>query len=131
MFKEVPERVVELVQKMLDSSPEIKSQDSVSMETKSHEGVTMVLNIWDFAGKEAYYTTHNLFLTSRAIYIIVFNLNQDFNDIEVSEVSSHADCRSVCNSSLIAQCLVYLTQELVITCFNNQSFLPLTFDACD
>lgn len=78
MFKEVPERVVELVQKMLDTPPpELKSQDSVSMTTKPSDGTKMVLNVWDFAGKEVYYTTHQVFLTSRALYVFVFNLTYD------------------------------------------------------
>lgn len=82
MIKEVPDRVVELVQKLLEnSSTEVKSQDSVSMATRSKDGARMVLNIWDFAGKEVYYATHQLFLTRRALYIFVFNLTHDLEDV--------------------------------------------------
>ncbi|XP_053395544.1 uncharacterized protein LOC123523775 [Mercenaria mercenaria] len=82
MFKEVPDRVVELVQKMLDnSSAEVKSQDSVSIATKPVDGAKMVLNIWDFAGKEVYYATHQIFLTSRALYVFVFNLTHDLEEV--------------------------------------------------
>ena len=82
MFKEVPECVVELVQKMLDnSSVEVKSQDSVTMATKPVDGAKMVLNIWDFAGKEVYYATHQIFLTSRALYVFVFNLTHDLEEV--------------------------------------------------
>lgn len=83
MIKEVPDRVVELVQKMLDSSStvEMKSQDSVSMVTRPADGTKMVLNIWDFAGKEVYYTTHQVFLTSRAVYLIVFNLTDNLEEV--------------------------------------------------
>ncbi|XP_038061122.1 uncharacterized protein LOC119731909 [Patiria miniata] len=37
------------------------------------------LNIWDFAGQDLYYTTHQTFLSSRAIYLVVFNLSQDLD----------------------------------------------------
>ncbi|XP_038061116.1 probable serine/threonine-protein kinase roco8 [Patiria miniata] len=37
------------------------------------------LNIWDFAGQDLYYTTHQTFLSSRAIYLVVFNLCQDLD----------------------------------------------------
>ncbi|XP_033120735.1 uncharacterized protein LOC117119863 [Anneissia japonica] len=30
--------------------------------------------IWDFAGQQLYYITHRIFLTSKAVYLIVFNL---------------------------------------------------------
>ncbi len=33
--------------------------------------------LWDFAGQSVYYTTHPLFLTSRAIYLLVNDLSQD------------------------------------------------------
>jgi GTPase SAR1 family protein len=36
----------------------------------------LIFNTWDFAGQEDYYTVHQLFITSRAIYLIVFNMNQ-------------------------------------------------------
>eukprot|EP01125_Pyxidicula_operculata_P003837 TRINITY_DN1526_c0_g2_i6.p1 TRINITY_DN1526_c0_g2~~TRINITY_DN1526_c0_g2_i6.p1 ORF type:complete len:1660 (-),score=387.66 TRINITY_DN1526_c0_g2_i6:980-5959(-) len=38
---------------------------------------TYRLMMWDFAGEEHYYSTHSLFLTERAIYIIVYNINAD------------------------------------------------------
>jgi small GTP-binding protein len=32
------------------------------------------LNLWDFGGQEIYYATHQLFLTRRTLYILVFNI---------------------------------------------------------
>ena len=32
---------------------------------------------WDFAGESVYYETHTLFLTSRAIYLLAYDLSQD------------------------------------------------------
>ena len=33
--------------------------------------------LWDFAGESVYYETHQLFLTSRAIYLLVYDLSRD------------------------------------------------------
>ena len=37
-------------------------------------GKEIIWDIWDYAGQDIYYTTHQFFLTKRAIYLIVFNL---------------------------------------------------------
>ena len=36
--------------------------------------------LWDFAGQSVYYTTHPLFLTSRAIYLLVNDLSQNASE---------------------------------------------------
>ncbi|KAL3887731.1 hypothetical protein ACJMK2_000124 [Sinanodonta woodiana] len=38
------------------------------------------LSIWDFAGQYTFYTTHQAFLTSRAIYLLVIDLSQQITD---------------------------------------------------
>ena len=37
--------------------------------------------LWDFAGESVYYETHQLFLTSRAVYNLVHDLSQDPEEI--------------------------------------------------
>ena len=37
--------------------------------------------LWDFAGQQLYYASHPVFLTSRAIYILVCNLSKCLHDI--------------------------------------------------
>ena len=39
------------------------------------------VEVWDFAGQELYYASHPVFLTSRAIYILVCNLSKSLHDI--------------------------------------------------
>ncbi|KAK7100922.1 uncharacterized protein [Littorina saxatilis] len=80
---EVPERVVTLVQEMLAAMQQNHSlTNSASDMSPSHDKAkTAVLNIWDFAGQAVYYTTHQVFLTSRAVYVIVFNLCDDFTPV--------------------------------------------------
>jgi hypothetical protein len=41
------------------------------------QGKNVTFDCWDFAGQELYYTTHQFFLTDKAVYLIVFNLAQD------------------------------------------------------
>jgi hypothetical protein len=92
MLQEMPDRVVELVDELLRE----KDAPSSFTQQQSSSGANIVLNIWDFAGQAAYYTTHQVcswskssavhpklllqvFLSSRAIYIIVFNLCHDLS----------------------------------------------------
>ena len=44
-------------------------------ETENEDDIYLVL--WDFAGESVYYETHALFLTSRAIFLLAYNLSQD------------------------------------------------------
>ena len=37
----------------------------------------VILTFWDFAGQHLYYASHSVFLSGRAIYILVYNLNKN------------------------------------------------------
>ncbi|KAK3577949.1 hypothetical protein CHS0354_019100 [Potamilus streckersoni] len=39
------------------------------------------LSMWDFAGQYIFYTTHQTFLTSHAIYLLVIDLDQEITDL--------------------------------------------------
>ena len=41
----------------------------------------MILDLWDFAGQHLYYTFYPVFLSSRAVYLLVYNLNKGLNEI--------------------------------------------------
>ena len=58
--------VTDLVVRYLQSRPEgdIKSEE-------------VILTLWDFAGQHLYYASHSVFLSGRAVYILVYNLNKD------------------------------------------------------
>ncbi|XP_072025888.1 uncharacterized protein [Amphiura filiformis] len=66
---EVPETISKIVAQGLQ-----KNQD----HSTDHKGVPE-FHIWDFAGQDAYYTTHQVFLNHRAIYILVFDLSLDLS----------------------------------------------------
>ena len=43
------------------------------------KGSTITADVWDFAGQHVYYAAHSVFLSSRAVYIVVHNLNKPLN----------------------------------------------------
>ena len=47
----------------------------LKLEEKEDEDIYSIL--WDFAGQSVYYVTHPLFLTTRAIYFLVYDLSQN------------------------------------------------------
>ena len=61
----VPEEIATLVERLLH---EVKTVDD-------DKDVYSVL--WDFGGQSVYYVTHPLFLTSRAIYLLVYDLSRN------------------------------------------------------
>ena len=48
-------------------------------EAVTEKSVSSV-ELWDFAGQQLYYASHPVFLTSRAIYILVCNLSKSLHD---------------------------------------------------
>ena len=52
----------------------IRGKDVESSITKEEPVVSM--DVWDFAGQHLYYASHPLFLSSRALYILVHNLSK-------------------------------------------------------
>jgi GTPase SAR1 family protein len=46
---------------------------ALALEHPRRGGVTMQLNTWDFGGQEIYHATHQFFLTTRSLYVLVWN----------------------------------------------------------
>ena len=42
-------------------------------------GKEVSLSVWDFAGQHLYYTSHSVFLSPRAVYVLVHNLSKDLS----------------------------------------------------
>ena len=61
----VPEEIASLVQTLLHEEKNVEGE----------EGIYAVL--WDFGGQSVYYVTHPLFLTSRAVYLLVYDLSRN------------------------------------------------------
>ena len=61
----IPEEIETLIKKLRGEVLEMESEDDIYSV------------LWDFAGESVYYETHQLFLTSRAIYLLVYDLSRD------------------------------------------------------
>ncbi|XP_048256527.1 uncharacterized protein LOC124147603 isoform X2 [Haliotis rufescens] len=86
VMQDVPDRVVQLVQQMLGQGSQGSPTHSLELVQTAEKSHQVVLNIWDFAGQAVYYTTHQVFLTARAIYVIVFNLCDDLTGKQLPEM---------------------------------------------
>ncbi|XP_038061113.1 probable serine/threonine-protein kinase pats1 [Patiria miniata] len=78
------------------------------------------LNIWDFAGQDLYYTTHQTFLSSRAIYLVVFNLCHDLD--EPMPVQDQVRCKDGSGGSITS----YRTTPIQYLDFWMQSIFTYT-----
>ena len=61
----IPEEIETLIKKQRVKVDKVCSEDDIYSV------------LWDFAGQSVYYETHQLFLTSRAIYLLVYDLSRD------------------------------------------------------
>ena len=65
--EEIKEREVQLIKEI--QGKDVKAEESV-----------VSIELWDFAGQHLYYASHPIFLTSRALYILVCNLSKSLHD---------------------------------------------------
>ena len=65
--EEVKERAVNLIKYMRGES--VRPEESV-----------VSIELWDFAGQNLYYASHPVFLSSRALYVLVCNLSKSLHD---------------------------------------------------
>ena len=64
LHRKLPEEVARLVEKMLQEKEKANHEDSIYSV------------LWDFGGQSVYYETHPIFLTEKAIYILVSDLSR-------------------------------------------------------
>lgn len=79
---EVPDKIAKLTKRLLDL--EVK---------KEVEEIFSIL--WDFGGQSVYYATHPIFLTPRAIYLLIYDMSRDPNEVKSSIVSRQGNDFSV------------------------------------
>ncbi|XP_068754007.1 uncharacterized protein [Montipora capricornis] len=64
----------------------------------------VILTLWDFAGQHLYYAAHSVFLSQRAVYVLVYNLNKDLLE----------EAKPCCRQGL---------NDILLDNFNNESNL--------
>ena len=62
---DIPEEIETLIKKLQEEAYKIEDEQDIYSV------------FWDFAGESVYYETHPLFLTSKAIYLLVYDLSRD------------------------------------------------------
>ena len=65
LHRKLPEEIARLVEKMLQKEENANHEDNIYSV------------LWDFGGQSVYYETHPIFLTEKAIYILVSDLSRD------------------------------------------------------
>ncbi|XP_068689640.1 uncharacterized protein [Montipora foliosa] len=90
----MPSNVTDLVVRYLQ---DLRLED----EIKTKE---VILSLWDFAGQHVYYAAHSVFLSQRAVYVLVYNLNKNLL----------AEAEHCCRQG---------TTEILLDNFNNESNL--------
>ncbi|KAL3889088.1 hypothetical protein ACJMK2_001444 [Sinanodonta woodiana] len=70
------------------------NENSGKLEKDTEEFAALAL--WDFAGQYVFYTTHQTFLTRRAIYLLVIDLSQQVTDFVDDECFLDAKGKKLC-----------------------------------
>ena len=65
----IPKEIETLIKELGDRVDKMESEDYLYSV------------LWDFAGESVYYATHQLFLTSRAVYLLVYDLSRNPDEI--------------------------------------------------
>lgn len=75
---EVPDEIAKLTKRLLDLQVSNEEEEIFSV-------------LWDFGGQSVYYTTHPIFLTPRAIYLLIYDMSRDPNDVKSSFDAKHGN----------------------------------------
>ncbi|XP_071947497.1 cyclic GMP-binding protein C-like [Antedon mediterranea] len=59
----------------------VKTNMKWSEDESLEEKTKLLFSIWDFAGHHLYYTMHQVFLSPRSIYCVVFDASKDLNSL--------------------------------------------------
>ena len=65
---QIPDRVGALIKKLLQEVEKVQDDEEIYSV------------LWDFGGQTVYYATHPLFITARAMYLLVYDLNRDLHE---------------------------------------------------
>ena len=75
-------------QLMIDTTADLTLDDVIEEVEQYLQGLELnddvkakevILSVWDFAGQSLYYASHSVFLSHRAVYVLVHNLSKDLS----------------------------------------------------
>lgn len=59
----------------------IQYLEGLELDDDIEDKEAVMLTLWDFAGQHVYYASHPVFLSTRAIYLLVYNLSKNLSDL--------------------------------------------------
>ncbi len=87
--------IVSVPDAVLKKLKQVLRQKKLEEGSEEKKGV-QEFQIWDFAGQDVYYTTHQVFLSNRALYMVVFDLQADLKKPVRVEVFHNEKVRFGC-----------------------------------
>ena len=111
--------------------------EHVKSDITKEESVTS-LDVWDFAGQQLYYASHPLFLSSRALYILVHNLSkplhapakpcvrQGSHDISLENPNSETNLENLLSWLATIHCITQVKDEPDIDAESRQPAISAT-----
>ena len=74
-FTSPPTEVTKHTNQLIDYLKRERAESDINKEES-----VISMDLWDFAGQHLYYASHPVFFSSRAVYILVYNLSKALND---------------------------------------------------
>ena len=63
-----------------------------------YEMVVVPIDLWDFGGQKIYHLTHQLFVTSRGTFLLIFNGSRDIHE-DIPEYTELPGCQGQRNTA--------------------------------
>ncbi|VDI26119.1 Hypothetical predicted protein [Mytilus galloprovincialis] len=86
------------------SAMDMSEEDIIELvRSQCHKGhyemVIVPIDLWDFGGQKIYHMTHQLFITSRGTFLLIFNGSKDIHD-EIPDYTELPGCQNKRNTAV-------------------------------